>query len=150
VILSIPVLSPVLKRFLIRHIPSPGNAYFKKKLEPETSVWIHDDEKPRCDYFKLRKSFYAPPSNYVKSHFWPQEETYTCMIISRMRFYLTCKITPTLWKFWNEKWLLYILRNDVLCLIFKVWTKWWVFWHPLSQKMYMYVECLVNFQYGSL
>lgn len=60
-ILSIPVLSPVLKRFLIRHIPSPGNAYFKKKLEPETSVWIHDDEKPRCDYFKLRKSFYAPP-----------------------------------------------------------------------------------------
>jgi len=48
----------------------------KKKLEPEKSVWIHDDEKTRCDYFKLRKSFYAPLSNYVKSHFWPQEDTY--------------------------------------------------------------------------
>ena len=45
-ILSIPVLTPVLKRFLTRHIPSPGNAYSKKR---------NSNLRNPCGFMMMRK-----------------------------------------------------------------------------------------------
>ena len=103
VILSIPVLTPVLKRFLTRHIPSPGNAYSKKR---------NSNLRNPCGFMMMRKldviilnceSLFMLPSQIMSNRISDLKKILTtCMIIPRMRFYLTCKIMPTLWKFWNE------------------------------------------------